>query len=104
MQKQKIKENAPQLSVRLQEVKLLRDIFTSHDSHTLKAAFDGLKSGISISEETLESDFNRYFVGPSSPLADPFSSVYLDDPDVVMSKSTLHVRELYETMGFTFPV
>lgn len=104
MQKQKIKENAPQLSVRLQEVKLLRDIFTSHDSHTLKAAFDGLKSGISISEETLESDFNRYFVGPSSPLADPFSSVYLDDPDVVMSKSTLHVRELYETMGFTFPL
>lgn len=104
MQKQRIKKNEPPLSVRLQEVKLLRDIFTSHDSHTLKVAFDGLKSGISISEETLEADFNRYFVGPFSPIADPFSSVYLDDPDVVMSKSTLHVRELYETMGFTFPL
>lgn len=92
------------LSPRLQEVKLLRDIFTSQDSHALKLAFDGFKSGIDILEELLEADFNRYFVGPFSPIADPFSSVYLDDSDVVMSKSTLHVRELYETMGFTFPL
>lgn len=100
---QKQKRDLP-LSPRLQEVKLLRDIFASQDSHALKLAFDGFKSDIDTSEALLESDFNRYFVGPFSPIADPFSSVYLDDSDVVMSKSTLHVRELYETMGFTFPL
>ena len=101
--KQKIDEKSLQLSKRLLAIKTLRDIFISKDSHSLKIAFDALESKIAISEESLESDFNRYFIGPLSPIADPFSSIYLDDLDQVMSKSTLKVRALYETMGFTFP-
>ncbi|MDD2383071.1 MAG: molecular chaperone TorD family protein [Sulfurospirillaceae bacterium] len=101
--KKKIEENAIQLSKRLQMSKTLRDIFTSQDSTSLKIAFDALESPIAISEELLESDFNRYFIGPLSPIADPFSSIYLDELDQVMSKSTLKVRALYETMGFSFP-
>lgn len=89
---------------KLDDVKHLRDVFNAQNSQALKKAFDSLGSFITISEEDLEVAFNRYFVGPMEPIADPFASVYLDNPDVVMSKSTLQVRELYETMGFTYPL
>ena len=79
---------------RLDDVKHLRDVFNAQNSQALKKAFDSLGSFITISEEDLEVAFNRYFVGPMEPVADPFASVYLDNPDVVMSKSTLQVREL----------
>jgi len=92
----------PQNSQRLDELKHLRDIFNAQNSKELKRAFDALDSSISISEEDLEVQFNRYFVGPMETVADPFASVYLDNPDVFMSKTTLHVRDLYETMGFTY--
>lgn len=93
-----------QNTLRLDDVKHLRDIFNAQNSQELKRAFDALHSCIEISEEDLEVQFNRYFIGPMEPIADPFASIYIDDPDVVMSKSTLHVRELYETMGFTYPL
>lgn len=93
-----------QMTSRLNDVKHLRDIFNAQNSKALKVAFDALNSSIEISEEDLEVQFNRYFVGPMEPVADPFASVYLDNPDVVMSQSTLQVRELYETMGFTYPL
>ena len=92
----------PQNALRLDDVKHLRDIFNAQNSQELKRAFDALHSCIEISEEDLEVQFNCYFIGPMEPIADPFASIYIDDPDVVMSKSTLHVRELYETMGFTY--
>ena len=93
-----------QMTSRLDACKYLRDIFNAQNSQALKKAFDALGSSITISEEELEVAFNRYFVGPMEPVADPFASVYLDNPDVVMSQSTLQVRELYETMGFTYPL
>lgn len=93
----------PRNSQRLAELKHLRDIFNAQNSKELKTAFDALNTSIIISEEDLEVQFNRYFVGPMETVADPFASVYLDNPDVFMSKSTLHVRELYETMGFSNP-
>jgi len=92
----------PQNSQRLDELKHLRDIFNAQNSKELKRAFDALDSSMNISEEDLEVQFNRYFVGPMETVADPFASVYLDNPDVFMSKTTLHVRDLYETMGFTY--
>ncbi len=92
----------PQITSRLDDIKHLRDIFNAQNSKELKCAFDALGASIAISEEDLEVQFNRYFVGPMETVADPFASVYLDNPDVFMSKSTLHVRDLYETMGFTY--
>jgi len=92
----------PHDTLRLDEIKHLRDIFNAQNSKELKVAFDALNSSIEISQEDLEIQFNRYFVGPMETVADPFASVYLDNPDVFMSKTTLHVRELYETMGFTY--
>ena len=92
------------LSPRLCLIKALRDVFMSQDASSLKQAFDALCPNILVSEEALEADFNRVFIGPLTPVADLFASVYLDDPDLVMSESTLHVRSLYETMGFTFPL
>lgn len=89
---------------RLKIIKALRDIFMSQNSRSLKIAFDSLSSSIVTDEKDLEADFNRYFVGPFSPIADPFSSIYLDEQEQVMSKSTLEVRALYEIMGFTFPL
>jgi len=92
----------PHDTLRLDEVKHLRDIFNAQNSKELKVAFDALNPSIEISQEDLEIQFNRYFVGPMETVADPFASVYLDNPDVFMSKTTLYVRDLYETMGFTY--
>ena len=86
----------------LERVKILRDIFLSQDATSLKRAFDAFGSGVVVSQENLETDFNRFFIGPSLPVAELFASTYLDDPEVIMSKSTLAIRALYETMGFTF--
>ena len=68
----------PQMTSRLDACKYLRDIFNAQNSKALKKAFDALGSSITISEEELEVAFNRYFVGPMEPIADPFASVYLD--------------------------
>ncbi len=87
---------------RLERIQHLRDIFLSQDASSLKSAFDALAPNTTISEEKLEADFNRFFIGPMLPVADLFASAYLDDPEVIMSKSTLKIRALYETMGFTF--
>ena len=75
-------------------VTALSDIYMSQDASSLKQAFDALCPNTLVSEETLEADFNRFFIGPFTPVADLFASVYLDDPELVMSKSTLQVRSL----------
>ena len=87
---------------RLDTIKYLGDIFNAKDSKSLKIAFDALHPSIQISQDNLEIEFNRYFVGPTEPIAPPFASIYLDNPDVVMSETTLHIRKLYETMGFVY--
>lgn len=91
-------------SERLETLKRLRDFFNAHTSQSLKEAYDAFSLEHSIDEDELEILFNRYFVGPMEPIADPFASVYIDDPQSVMTQSTLHVRSLYETMGFFYPL
>ena len=88
----------------LKRVKHLRDFFNAQDTKALGTAFRALEFPIDVDDETLETLFNRYFVGPMEPLAAPYASIYLDDPDVVMGKSTMLVRNLYETMGFVYPL
>ena len=92
----------PTIDSRLERIRQLRDIFNAQNSKELKKAFDVLNPSNEILEDDLEAQFNRYFVGPMETIADPFASIYLDNADGVMSKSTLHVRELYDTMGFTY--
>lgn len=48
-----------------------------------------------------EYDFNRLFVGPAALQAPPYSSVYLGDEPLIMGATTLHVRELMESLGLT---
>lgn len=99
-----MKQDTTFLINRLNTVKQLRDFFNAQNSVELKKAFDAFSLTLVIEEEELETLFNRYFVGPMEPVADPFASIYLDDQDVVMSESTLHVRNLYDAMGFTYPL
>jgi putative dimethyl sulfoxide reductase chaperone len=41
-------------------------------------------------------EFNRLFVGPGSPVAPPYESVYLSQDRLVMQEQTLEVRKLYQ--------
>lgn len=89
---------------RLTASRHLRDLFNAQNATELKIAFDAFSLPLEIDEETLEALFNRYFVGPMEPLADPFASVYLESEGAVMGESTLHIRNLYATMGFVYPM
>ena len=42
-------------------------------------------------------EFNRLFVGPASPLAPPYESVYLSPDRLVMQEQTLEVRKMYQS-------
>ena len=44
-------------------------------------------------------EFNRLFVGPSSPAAPPYESVYLSPNHLVMQEQTLAVRKMYIQEG-----
>ncbi|MDQ7094062.1 molecular chaperone TorD family protein [Desulfosporosinus sp. PR] len=41
-------------------------------------------------------EFNRLFVGPTSPIAPPYESVYLSPERLVMQEHTLEVRQMYQ--------
>jgi len=87
-------------STRLEKVSILKDIFSSTNEDELFSAFSRLNSDISIDKTTLEADFNRYFIGPDAPLAAPYSSIYIDRSDAIMTETTQKVRNLYDVMGF----
>ncbi|MDP4127617.1 MAG: molecular chaperone TorD family protein [Bacillota bacterium] len=42
-------------------------------------------------------EFNRLFVGPGSPVAPPYESVYLSQDRLVMQEQTLEVRKMYQS-------
>lgn len=89
---------------KLEKIKSLRNIFISSNGEELLDGFTGLNSDLEVSKVTLESDFNRYFIGPDSPIASPYASIYLDKQEAIMSESTQKVRELYDLMGFVNPL
>jgi TorA maturation chaperone TorD len=88
---------------RLEKIEVLKNIFTSSNDKELWRGFKELKNDLEISQDSLEADFNRYFIGPDSPIASPYASIYLDKQEVVMSQSTEKVRELYDLMGLKNP-
>lgn len=85
---------------RLEISKNLRDIFLSDNSKELFNAFTNLKKENKTSELELETDFNRYFIGPDTPIASPYASIYLGEEEALMTETTMQVRELYTIMGF----
>ncbi len=87
-------------SQRLDKISILKDIFSSMNENELFKAFSKLDSSIDIDKMTLEADYNRYFVGPDNPIAAPYSSVYIDKTDSIMTETTEKVRDLYFVMGF----
>ena len=93
-----------QSTQRLEKIKALKNIFASTNADDLWNGFLGLNSNLDISKDSLEADFNRYFIGPDSPIASPYASIYIDQQDAVMSQSTQKVRELYDVMGFKNPL
>lgn len=93
----------PTQKSRLERADALRKIFLSADSRELWIAFSALSTGVEPTEIQLESDFNRYFVGPEEPLAPPYASLYLDKTECIMSESMEKVRELYALMGLINP-
>ncbi len=54
----------------------------------------------SLDVDTLSSDYARIFVGPASLPAPPWESVYVDRKRVVMTETTLRVRNAYRAQGF----
>lgn len=49
--------------------------------------------------ESLKIDYSKLFVGPYGLLAPPYGSMYLEDTRMVMSNSTMDVRNKYEEEG-----
>jgi len=87
-------------SNRLKTAKNLRDIFLSNNSKELFEAFSDLVQDTKISEIELETQFNYFFIGPDTPIAPPYASIYLDEEEALMTKTTMQIRDLYEIMGF----
>lgn len=86
----------------------LRDFFIAADGEQMLTAVQGLKTLLPDlpqpeSADTLEFSFNRLFVGPNVPLAPPFASVYLEEDELVMGRTTLDARDFYASLGLTSP-
>jgi TorA maturation chaperone TorD len=50
--------------------------------------------------ESLLVDYTRLFLGPTHALAQPYGSIWLDGPKIVMGESTVALLEIYEAGGF----
>ena len=90
-------------------VAALRDFFLARNGAELEQAyraiarhFPGAAPAVENWED-VEFSFNRLFVGPTALEAPPFASVYLDTEPLVMSKTTLSVRDMYACLGLESP-
>ena len=93
----------------MERVAALRDFFLARNRPELERAYRELAKNFpeDVPEvedwEEVEFAFNRLFVGPAALEAPPFASVYLDTEPLVMSKTTLEVREMYASIGLESP-
>lgn len=86
----------------------LRDFFIATNGSEMLKAFLEIRSYFPHlpqpdSSDTIEFAFNRLFVGPREAIAPPFASVYLEQDELVMGKTTLDARDLYTSLGLTSP-
>lgn len=86
----------------------LRDFFLAAGSAELRGAYERLADAGADPPpvedwDELEFAFNRLFVGPRSPVAPPYASVYLDGQALLMGSTTLTIRHMYYALGLTSP-
>ena len=93
----------------MKAVEAIRDFFLAGNSLELEQFYKVLNdhfqdnAPVVADWQEVEFAFNRLFVGPAALEAPPFSSVYLDGQSLVMSKTTLDVREMYGALGLESP-
>lgn len=63
----------------------------------IKAVACGEKSAL----DKMEGEFNRAFVGPTTLVAPPWESVWVNEDRSLLQESTLDVRRAYAEAGFT---
>ena len=92
----------PQLFAAI-DVELLREAFAiigvAQDDFALDALVAAL-AGANEQADQLSSQYARVFVGPAALPAPPWESVYRDHRRMVMTRTTLSVREAYRAQGF----
>jgi putative dimethyl sulfoxide reductase chaperone len=86
----------------------LRDFFIADSGNKMLLAYQELcavhpELPVEESADTIEFAFNRLFVGPKAPVAPPFASVYLEENELVMGRTTLDARDLYASLGLSSP-
>lgn len=92
----------------------LRDFFMAANEAELRRAYESVAGVTALGtssvsqaavidwEQTLFG-FNRLFVGPMALLAPPFASVWLEPEPLLMGKSTLDARHVYQMLGLQTP-
>ena len=87
----------------------LRDFFLATDHQEMRAACEGLYQSGWLPElsqfdwREIEFAFNRLFIGPQSPIAPPFASVYLEPEGYLMGETTQFARRIYNLLGLKSP-
>ena len=95
--------------VDMESIAALRDFFLARNRPELEQAYEELAKNFPEDVpavenwEEVEFAFNRLFVGPAALEAPPFASVYVDTEPLVMSQTTLEVREMYASIGLESP-
>lgn len=93
----------------IKQAQALRDFFSGERAAALRDAAANLANASNEPApeaedwEKAEFDFNKLFVGPAALLAPPYASVYLDPEPLLMGKSTLVVRKVYQLLGLESP-
>lgn len=92
----------------IQSIQQLSAFFFASNAKEMKAAYTELAQTFSAPTvddwSAVEFSFNRLFVGPRALLAPPYASIYLDnDPNRVMSDSTMQIRQFYGLLGLVSP-
>lgn len=96
------------MSVFIQSTQQLSAIFFAVDAKGMRTAYFELAKlhpAPAVDDwSAVEFSFNRLFVGPRALLAPPFASIYVDnDPNRVMSESTMQIRQFYGLLGLVSP-
>lgn len=81
----------------------LRDFFLCSNAAEFASFWQSFTGSELASPAELEFEFNRLFVGPTSPSAPPYASVYLEKEPRLMGQTTMQVRALYRSMALAAP-
>ncbi|MGE4496450.1 MAG: molecular chaperone [Deferribacterales bacterium] len=84
----------------LEEKTIIESLVFGLDSLGINKEAEELKTAFAeTSEEALELDFARLFIGPFELPCPPYGSVYLEKDRQIMGKTTMDVAAVYEAAG-----